>query len=139
MKFLFLLLLISSSAYADTLMINERASMKIFFTLARNDVEVRPLSHRHDREYATQEIIRVEKVNCMISLRPTCTFVNESSSADPTSGSLSGQDAWDVGFHMGEAGVARITLSGEKYQVQAQSITCILKGAGKTASCSVEE
>jgi hypothetical protein len=139
MKLLILFFISIPTTQADPIEINEHASRKIFYALTRAGARVTPLNHHHDREYALQESIHVHRVSCEISLSPMCVL---SVSEDPTPGNerrLSGQDAWDVGFNLSEAGVPRTEVTTEKYNVRAEKLSCLLKGSGKTASCWIQE
>ena len=139
MNLLILFFLTIPTTQADPIEINEHASRKIFYALSRAGAPVTPLNHHHDREYALQESIHVHRVSCEISLNPMCVL---SVSEDTTPGNerrLSGQDAWDIGFNLSEAGVPRTGVTIEKYTVRAEKLSCLLKGSGKTASCWIQE
>jgi|GEM_PF-6325089 len=131
-------LMIVNSSHADPVVVNERASMKIFYALLKAGANAVPLNHHHDREHSLQESIQVTDLDCDISLTPRCSFKNRASASGEIAHviHISGQDAWDVGFNLGEAGVPRTSISGNQHSVRAESLNCILKGAGKTAECT---
>jgi hypothetical protein len=139
MKSLILFFLAIPMTQADPIVINEHASRKIFYVLARAGAQVTTLNHHHDREYALQESIHVYRVSCEISLTPTCSLSLNEDQAPENERRLLGQDAWDVGFTLSQSGVTRTKITIDKHSVEAESLSCILKGAGKTATCSVQE
>ncbi len=139
MKSLILALLLSSTANADPVRIDEHASRKIFSVLVRSGAEVIPLSHHHDREYALQESVRAQNITCEINLGPSCTLEIHRSEDKLQTLRIYGQDAWDIGFNLGEAGIERTRISPESYTVAAKSLHCLLKGAGRSATCIAEE
>jgi hypothetical protein len=139
MSFLILFFLTIPTTQADPIEINEHASRKIFYALTRAGAHVTTLNHHHDREYALQESIHVYRVSCEISLSPMC-FLSVSEDLHPgNERRLTGQDAWDIGFTLSEAGVTRTKITTEKYTVRAEKLSCILKGSGKTATCRIQE
>lgn len=138
MRFFLLSLFSLSFAQADSFVIDEHASKKIFSVLTRNGAKIHQLNHQRDREYATQESVHAYQVDCEISLYPSCSLsLNEDAPIEVRE--LAGQDAWDIGFNLGEAGVPRVVTSNQSHRVTARQIHCIRKGAGKTVTCSAQE
>ena len=139
MKSLLLLTFLAVTANADPVRINELASKKIFFILTRAGAEVTQLSHNHDREYAIQESVRAQNINCEFGNRISCVFEIRTNGTTTEARRIQGEDAWDVGFNLAEAGIRRIETSNDSHTVAAKSLHCILKSAGQSATCIAEE
>jgi hypothetical protein len=134
MKSLILALLFSSTANADPVRIDEHASRKIFSVLVRSGAKVTPLSHHHDREYALQESVRAQNIMCEFGQTISCAIEISTDEAQTEARRIEGEDAWTLGFNLSEAGIRRVSRT-----VTAKSLLCILKGAGRSASCIAEE
>ncbi|MBU6154321.1 MAG: hypothetical protein KGP28_08480 [Bdellovibrionales bacterium] len=139
MKLFFFLLFSFTTVHADPFILTESSSRKLFSLLERGGATVHQLNHQRDREYATLESVRAEHVDCEMSLTPTCrlTYIGDSNTLGVLT--LAREEAADIGFALGDAGLTRIVVSSEMYTVSASRIHCLRKGAGKSVTCRAHQ